>query len=217
MVEEALRRVESPIEEAMYLALVGLSGNAEIYCSIYDGSPMTSLYEVRLADGLLDAEPYEDDRGHSVSKPRPLAWSVENLGRGDFRSDPDSGWWFESHEAVNRLGPRDAEAGDVLWLNLIPQVRCGPYRLDFVVFHDNEFGQLVAVECDGHDYHERTKEQAARDRRRDRALQAAGVSVLRFTGSEIWRDPEACALEVRNFVSDRRRAALAAHWARESA
>lgn len=47
----------------------------------------------------------------------------------------------------------------------------------------------VAVELDGHDFHERTKEQASRDKRRDRVLAANGWSVLRFTGSDVYRDP----------------------------
>ena len=46
---------------------------------------------------------------------------------------------------------------------------------------------LIAVECDGHEFHEKTKQQAARDKARDRD---------RFTGSEIWKDPGACADEV---------------------
>lgn len=67
------------------------------------------------------------------------------------------------------------------------------WPVDFVIkvrssFNPNKFTSLV-VECDGHDFHERTKQQAARDRSRDRRLQAAGFTVFRFTGSEIWNDP----------------------------
>lgn len=47
----------------------------------------------------------------------------------------------------------------------------------------------VAVECDGHEYHERTKEQARRDKSRDRKLLSLGFPVLRFTGSEIHEGP----------------------------
>lgn len=52
-----------------------------------------------------------------------------------------------------------------------------------------------AIECDGHDYHERTKEQAARDRQRERDLMNHGIAVIRFTGSEIYDDPFGCARE----------------------
>ena len=54
----------------------------------------------------------------------------------------------------------------------------------------------LAIECDGHDFHERTKEQAERDRSRDRWMIANGVQVIRFTGREIWRDPEECARQI---------------------
>jgi very-short-patch-repair endonuclease len=54
----------------------------------------------------------------------------------------------------------------------------------------------AAIECDGYEFHERTKEQASRDRSRDRKLQELGFRVFRFTGSELHRDPFKCAVEV---------------------
>ncbi|MDQ3254286.1 MAG: endonuclease domain-containing protein [Acidobacteriota bacterium] len=53
----------------------------------------------------------------------------------------------------------------------------------------------LIVECDGHDFHEKRKEQAAKDKRRDRILQSLGYRVFRFTGSEIHNDAIACAIE----------------------
>ncbi len=67
------------------------------------------------------------------------------------------------------------------------------YRLDFAVIAP---GLNLAIECDGHDFHERTKEQAANDKSRDRAFTRAGWAPLRFTGSEIHRNADGCALEV---------------------
>jgi|SRR5665213_3295104 len=89
------------------------------------------------------------------------------------------------------------------------QVRIGPFRVDLYVcgpigrtWHDGPWpksprseasvGHMV-VECDGHEWHERTKEQAKSDKQRDRQLQAHGYVVFRFTGSEIYEDPDACA------------------------
>ena len=45
----------------------------------------------------------------------------------------------------------------------------------------------MAIECDGHDFHEKTKEQAQRDKEKDRILQANGWLIARFTGSEIYK------------------------------
>lgn len=67
-----------------------------------------------------------------------------------------------------------------------PQYPIGPYRADFVL---RTTGARVAVECDGHQFHERTKQQAQRDKERDRFFLNEGWPVLRFTGSEIWADP----------------------------
>ena len=76
------------------------------------------------------------------------------------------------------------------------------YRVDFFL-HASECGgpcSDVVVECDGHDFHERTKEQASKDRSRDRILQSMGYPVLRYTGSEIWADSYRCADEALRFV-----------------
>lgn len=77
------------------------------------------------------------------------------------------------------------------------QAQLGAYRVDFL-FDDLSKGKrrFLVVELDGHDWHERTKEQAARDKKRDRTLVTAGYSVLRFTGSEIYRNPGSCHQEI---------------------
>jgi very-short-patch-repair endonuclease len=56
------------------------------------------------------------------------------------------------------------------------------------------------VELDGHAFHERTKEQAAKDKARDRWMTGAGYAVVRFTGSEVWANPFAVASEVADRV-----------------
>lgn len=55
--------------------------------------------------------------------------------------------------------------------------------------------RLMVVECDGHEYHCRTKEQAQRNRFRDRSIQGMGTMVFRYTGAEIWRDVFECVKE----------------------
>ena len=80
-----------------------------------------------------------------------------------------------------------------------PQKQIGKYRVDFLVEgyyfeKPSRFSQII-IECDGHDFHERTKEQAGRDKKRDRELQALGFKVYRFTGSEIWKTDGRCVLE----------------------
>lgn len=95
------------------------------------------------------------------------------------------------------------------------QVQIEAFRVDFVIsawtggtvlggMDGPVVGQprwrKLVVECDGHEYHERTKEQAAKDRSRDRALTSLGFDVFRFTGSELWRDPWSCAAQVHDWA-----------------
>jgi len=84
---------------------------------------------------------------------------------------------------------------------IIPQSQIGNYRADFLVGVQSANGNFwIVVECDGHDFHEKTKEQARRDRARDRWMQMNGITVLRFTGSEIYEDPESCGDQVAECV-----------------
>jgi very-short-patch-repair endonuclease len=87
---------------------------------------------------------------------------------------------------------------------LAAQVEVAGYRLDFLLSRVISGGRVVhvAIECDGHEFHEKTKEQAARDKLRDRELIARGITVLRFTGSEIWRDAARCAREAFEILND---------------
>lgn len=76
-----------------------------------------------------------------------------------------------------------------------PQEPIAGWRADFMMSFQAA-GRREAkfvVECDGHDFHERTKEQAKHDRRRDREMQILGYTVLRYTGSEIWESPRTCS------------------------
>jgi len=81
------------------------------------------------------------------------------------------------------------------------QWECDGYRIDIVLL-GHRGGARVAIECDGHEFHEKTKEQAARDKARDRTLAANGWRVLRFTGAEIWSNPFACAEEAMQVVRE---------------
>ncbi len=77
---------------------------------------------------------------------------------------------------------------------LAAQEQISSYRADFTLTANG--GARLVVECDGHDFHDRTKQQAAYDRARDRELLAMGIQTMRFTGSEIHHSPERCAAEV---------------------
>lgn len=72
----------------------------------------------------------------------------------------------------------------------------GRFRLDVAIVSATNESVRVAVEVDGFAYHDRTPEQAERDKQRDRALTRAGWRVLRFSAAEVLRNPKACAIEI---------------------
>jgi len=60
------------------------------------------------------------------------------------------------------------------------------YYLDFAIV-----SAMLAIECDGKAYHD-TQRQLARDARRQAAIELQGWTFLRFTGSAIVKDANAC-------------------------
>jgi very-short-patch-repair endonuclease len=83
-------------------------------------------------------------------------------------------------------------------LQIAQQAPVGKYKADFLFSlkaTDGSAKELV-VEIDGHDFHERTKAQAAHDKARDRWMTGTNYQVMRFTGSEVYANPFKCATEV---------------------
>lgn len=116
--------------------------------------------------------------------------------------------WWEACRRGRGFGRSDPFA---LETTVVHQVKVGRYRLDYAIaFNDPktmaeavEFGVAppkIAVELDGHDFHEKTKEQVTARNRRDRDLQTAGWHVFHFSGSEFNRDPKGCVTQVMEYA-----------------
>lgn len=122
------------------------------------------------------------------------------------------GGWFDSTQLITSEEQLQSvkSHGDQRCLLIQPQVQIEDWRVDFVIhgwadYRTESPGWVsLIVECDGHDFHERTKAQAKRDRARDRGAQMGGRCVFRFTGSELWRDPLGCAREVSEWFERQR-------------
>lgn len=69
------------------------------------------------------------------------------------------------------------------------------YVPDFAIFINGLASGLV-VEIDGHEWHEKTKEQAKADRGKDRVYLKNGFIPVRFTGSEVYHDAKKCVDEL---------------------
>ncbi len=96
---------------------------------------------------------------------------------------------------------------------VMTQQKIGKYRADFVVAiltrqSHADFcviaGRPLVVECDGAAFHDANETQVNRDRERDRDMETAGFSILRFSGKEIHRDPYGCAHQVVFWLALRR-------------
>lgn len=95
--------------------------------------------------------------------------------------------------------PGQVQSGKKYVVDFERQVQIAGYRCDFLltVRANNGRTKRVAVECDGHSFHDRTPEQASADRRRDRRLIAEGVPTLRYTFSDLTKDPAGSMEDLR--------------------
>lgn len=89
------------------------------------------------------------------------------------------------------------------------------YFLDFEFEADDYLSYLVfenkiknknfklAIECDGYEFHQKTKEQVQYDNEREYDLKMAGYEVLRFSGTQIYNNPLKCAEDTYNYIIKR--------------
>lgn len=85
-----------------------------------------------------------------------------------------------------------SEYGDI-----VPQFEVGSYRADFAIPNCR-----ILIEIDGYEWH-KTREQLTADAKRQRVLTAAGWTVVRFTGREIYAGAANCAAEVARIIVGR--------------
>jgi very-short-patch-repair endonuclease len=70
------------------------------------------------------------------------------------------------------------------------------YRVDFANLEEK-----VVIELDGYEYHN-GKEQFTNDRQRHREIEKLGWRIIRFSGSEVYKNPDKCLKEATAFVTD---------------
>lgn len=93
---------------------------------------------------------------------------------------------------------------DVISINKqeIVETKNKKYRVDFLipVIYKNQENITFIIECDGYEFHQKTKKQVEKDNIRQRDLQEAGYEIIRFSGTEIYNRPAKCALEIKNII-----------------
>jgi len=68
-------------------------------------------------------------------------------------------------------------------------------------FYIQKGSNKLCIYTDGHTYHERTEDQAKRDRNIDRKLQDLGFTVLRYTGKEVNESMEHIIKEIKKWIN----------------
>lgn len=61
----------------------------------------------------------------------------------------------------------------------------------------------LVIECDGYEFHQKTKKQVEYDNKREYDLKINNYQILRFSGSEIYKDPIDCAERVFKYIEEK--------------
>ena len=126
--------------------------------------------------------------------PNELAMQIANFSVSKYEVEsPIERLFLEAFDAIRTEGK---ETMYHYWLN--PQVEIDKYRVDFELV--NNYDKKIIVECDGYDFHQKTKEQVKNDNQRERDLKKLGYEVVRFSGSEIFEDAEKCVRELLDIM-----------------
>lgn len=171
--DRLLATTESPIEAAMLLALI---------CEVRMG---LNLFEATLTGITFAPDSYPGADGKTESVPGALferTWPNTK----EFRS-------IEIYPQAQIRAPSE----DTLRADFV----VGAFRASLRRQKASLQSMHLVVECDGHEFHEKTKEQAAKDKWRDRQFAELGYRVLRFSGSEIYKDPKGAAESVARIIS----------------
>lgn len=82
-----------------------------------------------------------------------------------------------------------------------PQYKIDKYYVDFLISNRDDKNSIV-IELDGHNFHDKDKNQRAYEKGRDRYLIKSGYKVLHYTGSEVIKDPYKIAHEVLTMMGE---------------
>lgn len=80
------------------------------------------------------------------------------------------------------------------------------YIVDFYICYDEIINNYLKkdfkliIECDGHEYHHANKKQVENDYNRENDLKLSGCDVIRFTGSQIYKEPMKCAEKIMKYI-----------------
>ncbi len=151
-------------------------------------SPIEQLFLLNYFELILDSETAKWFDINSTKENDPFFVYEDNEDFGKFYLTGIRWCEYNHIDCREIIAPREYELYPQF--ELIDDRTKKKFRLDFALYYprtDRKGKIKIAIECDGHDFHEKTKEQAQRDKEKDRILQSNGWLVARFTGSEIFK------------------------------
>lgn len=81
------------------------------------------------------------------------------------------------------------------------------YYADIGIFGDELVNNFIKedftliIECDGYEFHQKTKKQVEYDNKREYDIKMLGYDILRFSGSEIYKDVDLCVDKIVKYIS----------------
>jgi very-short-patch-repair endonuclease len=180
--------LDSPIREGPFMA--GLPGNDEYLLAVKEENNGNTYYASPVPLDFLESYDfiYTDPRTELLDKTespmeRKLLETIFNKYPGSF------------YDSFYEFTPQGN-----LTLEIEPQYKVntpsGNYRLDFLVRANKSKIWMFAIEIDGKDYHNSTK-QINRDYEREKILMGSGFIILRFSGQDIYHN---CSLVVTKII-----------------
>ena len=171
-----------------YLEYRGCVFDGEVDCF---SSPIEKVFVAAMLDGSWTPSIELDIDVH-----RQLLEDADAAGLVSDPVDYGKADWEYNPQRVYSLSPKFTFCATQHWIQLAKK----RIRPDFAFVLPGENETRIIVELDGHDWHERTPEQAQSDKSRDRELQTLGWHVMRFTGREVLREPQGCLIEVQRLL-----------------
>lgn len=167
-------------------------------------------------DGKLE-EIAEDFGQRCAESALDFSWfDAEGLLRGDVEyamavalraMNCGYGWEFDGQQLVVQEWD---ETGNSPVVQIQPSKMLVGFRIALAirVRGPNKKTLRMAVQCDGHDFHDMSPEQAKQEKKFEKALTVGRYQLVRFTGEEISNDPAKCAAkiatEIDAFISPRK-------------
>lgn len=153
--------------------------------------------------GMHDGDLYEDDFEEKEQTILMTESPIERLFYITFK---------------NVIRQEAAEPLTEVTFDLSTQGEVNSHRVDFVMTSFTTSEQVMStifIELDGHEYHS-SKEQKKSDNKRTRALSSEADAIIRFTGSEVYEDPESCVHESMKVLRKKHNKRRADLWNRGS-